>query len=175
MENLNSKSESFLNPEEALVGWRILSAVEEISPGRYAKTQARSWKSDYAQEFLMLEMRAQTGGVIVGAVRDFTGNVVFAKVERAEFSGGTVSKSAGLEGNPALLETVPLVIEAFARDGVSEQGSWIDAHVLRGSDKIATARLFLIDAGDLLGAGKSVTFHAEFLDYYKVREKILRL
>ena len=143
---------------EKLTGWRILSAVEEVRPGKSARTKAKNWTSGYAPEFLMLEMMAQTGGLVVGAVRNFTGNVVFAKVENAEFTCDTAED---------------LSIEAFAHDGVSEQGSWIDAQVLSGPKKIAAARFFLIDAGDLNGTGKSLTFHNEFLDYYRVRQKIL--
>jgi len=157
---------------ENLIGWRILSAVDQIIPGQYAKARAQNWMSDYAPEFLMLEMMAQTGGLVIGSQHDFAGNVVFAKVESAEF--GTISKSAGLESNLALLEMVPLVIEAFAREGVGEQGSWIEAHVLAGETKVASAKLFLIDAGDLDGSNISVTFHPEFLEYYQVRNKIMK-
>ncbi len=141
---------------ENLIGWRILSAVDEVQPGKYAKARAQNWKSEYAPEFLMLEMMAQTGGLVVGAVRDYSGNVVFAKVENAEFSGVSAEE---------------LAIEAFAHDGVSEQGSWIDAQVTVGGNKMAAARFFLIDAGDLSGTGKSLTFHNEFLDYYQVEKK----
>lgn len=146
---------------EPLVGWRILSAVDAVSSGKYAKTRARNWGSSYSPEFLMLEMMAQTAGLVVGSVRDFSGNVVFAKVENAEFFE---SKS----GN----QKTELLIEAVAPDGVGEQGSWIDAQVNLGAEKIASAKLFLIDAGDLNGTGKSLTFHAEFLKYYQVREKM---
>ncbi len=156
---------------EALIGWRILSLVEEIRPGKSARAQMKFWNSDYTFEVLMLEAMAQAGGLVIGAAKDFQTNLVFAKVENAEF--GTISKSARSESNPALLEMVPLLVEAFARDGVSEQGSWIEAQVTSGTQKIASAKLFLIDAGDLVGSGKSVTFHSEFLNYYKVREKII--
>lgn len=146
---------------ENLIGWRILSAVDQIVPGQYAKTRAQNWVSDYAPEFLMLEMMAQTGGLVIGSQRDFAGNVVFAKVESAEFSG---LRSPASE----------LIVEAFARDGVGEQGSWIEAHILAGEAKVASAKLFLIDAGDLDGSNISVTFHPEFLEYYQVRQKIDR-
>ena len=146
---------------EALTGWRILSAVDEIISGKYARTRAQNWVSEYAPEFLMIEMMAQTGGLIVGETRDFTGNVVFAKIETAEF-----------QIPPFEMEKKELVIEAFARDGVGEQGSWIEAEVSCDSKPLASARLFLIDAGDLTATGKSVTFHHEFLSYYKIREKI---
>ncbi len=145
-----------MSNQDSLIGWRILSAIDEVVPGKHAKARAENWNSDYAPEFLMLEMMAQTGGLVVGAVRDFSGNVIFAKVESAEF---TVSAQGEMK------------IEAFAHDGVSEQGSWIEAHVLSGEQKIASARFFLIDAGDLSGTGKSLTFHQEFLDYYQIRKK----
>ncbi len=158
--------------EDQLIGWRILSAVDQIQPGKYAKTRARNWKSDYSPEFLMLEMMAQTGGLIVGAVKDFSGNVVFAKVENANFQCTAYSVQRTAEDFvPCTIYDAPFVIEAFANDGVSDQGSWIDAHVLSGEEKIASARLFLIDAGDLSGNGKSLTFHQEFLEYYQIRQK----
>ncbi|HCM42902.1 MAG TPA: hypothetical protein DIS66_06305 [Candidatus Omnitrophica bacterium] len=146
---------------ENLIGWRILSTVDQIIPGQYAKTRAQNWVSDYAPEFLMLEMMAQTGGLVIGAQHDFAGNVVFAKVESAEFS----SLGAPTSG---------LIVEAFAREGVGEQGSWIEAHILAEETKVASAKLFLIDAGDLDGSNISVTFHPEFLEYYQVRQKIDR-
>lgn len=146
---------------EKLIGWRILSAVDLVIPGQYARTRAQNWVSDYAPEFLMLEMMAQTGGLVIGSQHDFAGNVVFAKVENAEFS---VLRSPASE----------LIVEAFAREGVGEQGSWIEAHVLVGEAKVASAKLFLIDAGDLDGSKISVTFHPEFLEYYQVRQKIDR-
>ncbi len=142
---------------EKLIGWRILSAVDQIVPGHYAKTRARNWVSDYAPEFLMLEMMAQTGGLVIGAQHDF------AKVESADFA----SREPRATNHD-------LMIEAFAREGVGEQGSWIEAHVLAGEIKIAAAKLFLIDAGDLDGSNISVTFHPEFLEYYQVRQKIDR-
>lgn len=145
---------------EKLIGWRILSAVDLVIPGQYARTRAQNWVSDYAPEFLMLEMMAQTGGLVIGSQHDFAGNVVFAKVESAEF------QSAETNGE--------LTVEAFAREGVGEQGSWIEAHVLVGETKVASAKLFLIDAGDLDGSKISVTFHPEFLEYYQVRQKINR-
>lgn len=145
---------------EKLIGWRILSAVDLVIPGQYARTRAQNWVSDYAPEFLMLEMMAQTGGLVIGSQHDFAGNVVFAKVESAEF------QSAETNGE--------LTVEAFAREGVGEQGSWIEAHVVVGETKVASAKLFLIDAGDLDGSKISVTFHPEFLEYYQVRQKIDR-
>lgn len=146
---------------EDLKGWRILSTVDQIIPGVYAKTSAKKWRSDYASEFLMLEMMAQTGGLIIGAACDFQGNVVFAKVESTEF----LTRAEGVSSSE-------FSIEAFARDGVGEQGSWIEAHVLEGDQKVAQAKLFLIDAGDLSGSSKSLTFHSDFLEYYQVRQKI---
>lgn len=143
-----------------LIGWRILSAVDQVIPGQYAKTRAQNWVSDYATELLMLEMMAQTGGLVIGSQHDFAGNVVFAKVESAEFQSA---------------ETIgELTVEAFAREGVGEQGSWIEAHILAGETKVAAAKLFLIDAGDLDGSNISVTFHPEFLEYYQVMQKIDR-
>jgi len=160
---------------ENLIGWRILSAVDQIIPGHYAKARAQNWVSDYAPEFLMLEMMAQTGGLVIGSQHDFAGNVVFAKVESAEF--GTTLGTDPFGGSCSGTGSVPNVeflIEAFARDGVGEQGSWIEAHILAGETKVAAAKLFLIDAGDLDGSNISVTFHPEFLEYYQVRQKIDR-
>jgi len=151
-----------MNDQDQLIGWRILSSVEDIHPGKSARSIMKYWKSDYAFEVLMLEAMAQTGGLLVGAAKDFKTNLVFAKVENAEFS------------NPESRVSSPdLVVQAFARHGVSDQGSWVEAYVMSGFDEIASAKFFLIDAGDLVGTGKSVTFHKEFLEYYKVREKIL--
>jgi len=151
-----------LNKQDALVGWRILSAVDQVVPGQYAKTRAQNWVSDYAPEFLMLEMMAQTGGLVIGSQHDFAGNVVFAKVEAAEFAN-----------HEPRATNHELMVEAFARDGVGEQGSWIEAHILAGETKVASAKLFLIDAGDLDGSKISVTFHPEFLEYYQVRNKTI--
>ncbi len=145
---------------ETLVGWRILSQVEEIQSGKYARTQAVNWESSYGSESLMLEMMAQTGGLVVGSVNDFSGNLVFAKVELADF----------MTPGPRSL-TPALVIEAFAREGVNEQGAWIEAQIYFEEKKIAFAKFFLVEAGDLSRNGKSITFHPEFLEYYKIREK----
>lgn len=145
----------------ALVGWRILSAVDLIIPGKQAKTRAQNWESPYSPEMVMLEMMAQTAGLVVGSVRGFSGNVVFAKVESADFSCHEPRATSD-----------ELSIEALAPDGVGEQGSWIEAQIFSGTDKIASSKLFLIDAGDLNGTGRSLTFHEEFLRYYQVRQKI---
>jgi 3-hydroxymyristoyl/3-hydroxydecanoyl-(acyl carrier protein) dehydratase len=139
--------------------WVLLEEVVEIQKGKSAKTRARVPQAEFSPEVLLLEMMAQTGGLLMGAENDFKDDVIFAKIESASFP---------LRGNPG----DPIEILATA-DHLRPEGSWIEAVVQHSRGTLAAAKLMLAHAGALVpGKTASTTFHNTFMSHYKVREKI---
>src|SRR5258708_2360135 len=73
----------------ALMRWLLLDEIISIEKGKRAQTRSHVPDvSSYSTEFLMIEMMAKTGALIVGAKKDFAEDLVFAKMESAVFSPG---------------------------------------------------------------------------------------
>ncbi len=139
--------------------WLLLDEVIEIQKGVSAKTRGHVPDAEYSAEILMLEMMAQTGGMLLGAQDDFQSDVIFAKVESAEFA-------LPLQPN----ESVTLVASS---DNLRPEGAWIDAKVLGESRELARSRFLLMSLGHLVpGRNSSITFHEVFMNHFKIREKI---
>ena len=150
---------SIVQPQISALRWNLLSEVLEIEPGRRARTLARLPQNGISPEFLMLEIMAQTAGLAFGAERDFKTDVVFAKIEQAAFEK--------LPDGASLLSAEATSAELRA------EGAWFEAWIASGSVKFAQARLLILDVGHLDSAAQdSITFHAEFMNHYRVREKI---
>lgn len=139
--------------------WLLLDEVIEIKKSAEARTRSTVPDAEFSPEVLILEMMAQTGGLLVGAETDYRNDVIFAKIESAEFL---------TDWNPG----EPIRITAVSPD-VRPEGGWIDARVetMRG---LAAHSRFLLMSVDKLVAGThaSITFHENFMNYFRVREKV---
>lgn len=139
--------------------WLLLDEILEIKKGESARSKSRIPATNYSAEVLLLEMMAQTGGVLLGAENDYKDDVIFAKIEAAQF--------------PAVgFPDEPIEIIAVA-DGLRPEGSWVQGTVKNARAVFATARIMLMNAGTLVpGKTVSTTFHPEFMNHFKIREKI---
>ena len=139
--------------------WLLLDEITEIRKGISAKARSRIPSEKISTEVLLIEMMAQTAGVLLGAENDFKENVVFAKIETAEFP---------CQGDPG--ETVEIKVSS---ESLKPEGSWVDGTVENSRGIFSKAKLMLVNAGSLLpGKTESITFHKAFMDHFKVREKI---
>jgi len=139
--------------------WNLLHEVQEINRGCKARATAQ-WPEKYERpEFLILEMMAQTAGLIFGSLDDFQTDIVFAKVDKAQFYRMVPKTSA-------------LVIQASAEE-LRPEGGWFQIHVTAETTLVADARLLLANAGHLMPDSQtSVTFHKQFMTHYRIREKV---
>ena len=139
--------------------WLVLDKILYIEKGVRALTRSHIPDAEYSSEVLMVEMMAQTGALLIGAENDFHEDVVFAKIESAEFEHLYKAGDA-------------IIVEAFS-ENLRPEGAWIDAVIKKGEIVIARAKLFLICVGNLAaGRNKSITFHDAFMRHFNVREKI---
>lgn len=140
--------------------WLLLDQVISIQPGTRAVASARIPQGNQVTpEVLMIEMMAQTGGILLGAQTDFASDVVFTKIEQAQFQGP--------------FEAGDSVLISASSENIKPEGAWIDAEIKKDQFLIAGARLLLMNVGRLVpGARESITFHREFMNHFKIREKI---
>lgn len=139
--------------------WLLLDEIIEIQKGCSAKSRGRIPSFEVSPEVLLIEMMAQTGGVLLGAENEFKDNVVFAKIETSDFPE---------QGEPG--ESV----EVTAVSGeLRAEGSWVDAVVQNSRAVFARARFMLVSAGNIVpGVTHSITFHDAFMNHFKVKEKV---
>ncbi len=139
--------------------WNLLYEVLEIERGLKARASAH-WPQDALRpELFFLEIMAQTAGLIFGSLDDFQTDIVFAKVDQAQFYS-VVPKEA------------LLTVHACAED-IRAEGGWFKVQISCEGSAIAEARLLLANAGRLKPDSKSsVTFHEQFMNLYKVRNKV---
>lgn len=144
----------------ASLRWLLIDEIVCIEKGRKAITRSRVPDYPWSAELLIVEMMAQTGGLLVGAEADFRDDLIFAKVEKAEFLAPFKSGQM-------------LEIEA-ASENLRSEGAWIDAVTFNEEkNQIAHARLLLTNVGKLSKvSGKSVTFHDAFMNHFQVRSKV---
>ena len=139
--------------------WNLLTEIVSIDKGTAAVSRGEIPDVNIGYEALVLEIMAQTGGVLLGAESDFSQNVVVAKIQSAFFYR-------------KLKSGTPLEIRVAA-DSHNGDGARLSAVALEGVQIAATAGLLLISAGHLLpGVARSITFHPAFMSFYRVREKI---
>ena len=66
--------------------WILLDSVELIEKGKMSRTTSRVPPSGpFETEILLIEMMAQTAGLLLGAETDFEHDIIFAKIENAKF------------------------------------------------------------------------------------------
>ena len=104
-------------------------------------------------------MMAQTGGLLVGAESDYQKEVIFAKIESAIFEKVPAPGSA-------------IKIEATS-DGLAAEGGWIEGMITNTEGLVAKGKLLLMSVGRLMPEKpKPIAFHDNFMNYFKVREKV---
>ena len=124
-----------------------------------ARTRSRVPSAPYSPELLMMEMIAQTGGLLLGAEGNFEEDIVFAKIEQANFEGPFRAGDA-------------IEIEATS-DSLKPEGAWFEGKIRRNDKVVAEARFLLMNVGHLVsGETKSITFHDAFMNHFSVRDKV---
>ncbi len=139
--------------------WVLLDEVVEIEKGVQARSRSRVPAAEGNPETLMIEMMAQTGGMLLGAESNFADDVVFTKIESADFDAGF---NAG----------DPLEISARA-EGLRPEGAWFDGEIRSAGGSAAHCRFMLMAVNRLVpGRTESVTFHPAFMNHFHIREKV---
>lgn len=140
--------------------WVFLDKILELKKGRLARTLSRMPAAGGpSPQALLIEMMAQTAGLLAGAETSFEKDVIFAKIEKVFF-----------ENLPP--EKEEIVIEALP-DQAGENGGWFEASVSRGGEPFAKGRLLLMNAGRLVPEREgSVTFHRAFMEHYRVYDHL---
>lgn len=142
--------------------WLLLDEVLEIERGKRARTKSRILPEEFSPELLLLEMMAQTGGLLLGAESDFQHDVIFAKIEKARFFAGRNEMPLGQT----------LQIEA-ASENLRSEGAWIQGSIQGSQGKIAEAKFLLMNVNRLIpGFPKPITFHEAFMSHFQVRQKV---
>ena len=139
--------------------WLVLDEVRSVEKGKKSLAYSRVPQVPYSSEFLMIEMMAQTGALLVGAENDFSEDLVFAKIESAEFF-------------PGFIPGEKIEIEAFAEQ-ISAQGGWLEAEIRNSRGLVAKSKLLLMNVGHIIsGQTIPVTFHKGFMEHFDIRNKV---
>ena len=139
--------------------WLVLDEVISVEKGKKSLSRSRIPQVSYSAEFLMIEMMAQTAALLVGAENDFSQDLVFAKIESAEFFPGFVPGEK-------------IEIESSA-EHVGPQGGWLEAKIENSRGLVAKSKLLLMNVGHLIsGQTIPVTFHKNFMEHFGIRTKI---
>jgi 3-hydroxyacyl-[acyl-carrier-protein] dehydratase len=146
--------------------WDLVDRFDLLKKGEAAKAvKSFSGKEDFFTEHapgsprvpepLLLEMIAQTGGVLYGLSIGFKKEVILAKIEGASFPDAAVPPCR-------------FVIEARIEDA-REEGAWISGTVRCGRKEAASAKILLVTIDSLEGRtpGKTV-FNDRFLSHYDI-------
>lgn len=139
--------------------WLLLDEVLEIRKGEEARTLSRVPFGTVSPEILMIEMMAQTGGLLLGAETDFQEDLVIAKIERAVFF-------------PGFRQGDLLTIEARCEE-LRPEGAWIGAHIECSGTRAAECRLLLVNVKRLVpGSPRPVTFHEAYMRHFRIRDRV---
>ncbi len=139
--------------------WLLLHEVVRIKKGTSAVTRSSVPNETVSPQLLMVEMMAQTGGLLLGAETNFEQDVVFTKIEEADFDEDLKAGES-------------IEIEATS-ENLRPEGAWLDGEIRGARGKIAHARFLLMNVGRLVReVTKSVTFHDEFMNHFRVRDKV---
>lgn len=140
--------------------WLLIDEVIEIQKGKSARCRSRvPAPGEFSAEVLMIEMMAQCGGILLGAENDYKDDVVFGKIEAADFP------MPGVPGEP-------VEITATAEMPGTES-IWVEAQIANSRGVLASAKIMLLKPGALVpGKSESTTFHPNFMQHFKVKEKV---
>lgn len=140
--------------------WLLLEEVQSIQKGKRAVTLSKVPKAPYSREVLLIEMMAQTGGLLVGAETDYQKDVIFAKIEKATIT------NIPMPGTPVQIEA--------ESDALGPDGGWLEAVITCAEGVVAEAKLLLMSVGQLApGHTRSITFHDAFMNHFDVRSRIV--
>lgn len=139
--------------------WLLLDEILTIEKGVAAETRSHVPECEFSAEPLLIEMMAQTAGLLLGAESNYEKDVIFAKIESVEFVG-------------LLQAGEPLWIRATS-EALKPDGAWIDAVIEKDGEEVAKARILLMAVENLLpGQKNSITFHEAFMNYFQVLSKV---
>jgi len=141
--------------------WLLLEEIVSVEKGSKAVARGRIPNESVSTEILLMEMMAQTGGLLIGAESDFSNDIVFTKIEKATFS---LPRSSGDE-----------IMIVARSENLRPEGAWLDAQITGNSgEMIAQSRFLLMNVGKLRGeATTSITFHHAFMNHFNVRNKVV--
>ena len=139
--------------------WLLLDEVLSIKKNSKVCALARVPAQTVSAEPLLMEMMAQTGGLLLGAESDFQEDIIFAKIETADFFDPYPGEELRIEASSG---------------GLRPEGSWIDAVIeTRDGKKVAQSRFLLVGVGRLDPAvQRPIVFHEAFMKHFRIREKI---
>lgn len=152
--------------------WIWIDRFETIAKGRHARacknlTLGEDFLLDPGLGFpffpgsLMIEMIAQTGGVLAGATIDFKKEVVLAKIEWARF-GEPVAPPAALTVEAELKECRP-------------EGSRASGRVLFEGRTVAEAEIMFLHLDKLFPEqSHPVVFHPRFMEFFQIESVVSR-
>ena len=141
--------------------WVLLDEVLNIKRSKVSRTRSRfpDNNGEYGPQVLMIEMMAQTGALLVGLENDFKKDLIFAKIDDAEFGED-------------LIQGTPIEIEARV-ESLRPEGGWISSSIWADGKKYAASRFLLMNVGHFLpNQTEPITFHPAFIEHFKIREKI---
>lgn len=139
--------------------WLLLDEVLSIEKKCKACALSRVPAGPVSVEPLLMEMMAQTGGLLLGAEKNFQDDIIFAKIETADFFGSRPGEELRIEASSEALRP---------------EGSWIDAVIeTRDGKKAAQSRFLLISVGRLdPTVPRPIVFHEAFMKHFRIKEKI---
>src|SRR3989338_5342913 len=144
--------------------WDLIDRFEILQKGKYSRarksfTGGEDFFSEHfpgrpmVPETLLLEMIAQTGGVLYGLGLDFKKEVILAKIADARF---------GAPAFPPCEFTIEVTLEEER-----EEGAWVSGVVRLEGAEAARAKI-LLAAVDSLADKKNIVFNDHFLKHYDV-------
>ena len=146
--------------------WDLLDRFEILRKGEFARAhKSFAGSEDFFSEHhpgsplvpepLLIEMIAQTGGVLYGLGIGFKKEVILAKIEAADFPR-------------AARPPCRFVIEAEIEEQ-REEGAWICGTVSADGTSVASAKILLVTMDSLNGAASGkVVFNDRFLSHYDI-------
>lgn len=147
--------------------WDLIDGFHSLKRGQHARAFKRFAGTEdfFAEHFpgrarvpepLLIEMVAQTGGVLYGLGLDFAKEVILAKVDHARFHE-VLQPPCGLEVEARIAEE-------------REEGAWIEGTVFDQSRTVAEIRLLLVAMDGLEENKKKIVFNDKLLSHYDVYE-----
>ena len=145
--------------------WDLVDTFEILKKGVHARARKKLTGSEdfFGEHFpgkprvpqpLLLEMIAQTGGVLLGVGCDFKKEVVLAKISGARFSR-------------SVTPPCEFVIEAEILEE-REQGGRVAGRVKLRGEKVAEAEIMLAMIDGLEKGKKQIIFNEGFLKHYDI-------
>ena len=140
--------------------WRLLDEVMTIEKKTRVRTRSRVPEAPVSAEPLLMEMMAQTGGLLLGAEKNFEEDIIFAKIENAEFFDTKPGEEIEIEATSGALRP---------------EGSLIDAAIqTKEGRRVAQARFLLMSVGRLQpDVQEPIVFHEAFMKHFRIKEKLI--